>query len=202
MKKKIIAISAAIAILAIAVVGGSLAWFTSSAEVTNTFTVGNVSISLDEANVNKDGKKIPDGQPGVGRGDANSYHIVPGAVLDKDPTVWINAGSESCLVYVYIDNQLGGHATPDIDTVNWLAVSGYNGLYKYKDTVPAVPAAAEKTPLPAVFKTVTIAGEPLDNVTLGTLTNKQIVVKAYAIQSANIGELNTAQMAWAAMTTP
>lgn len=197
MKKKIIAISAAIAILAIAAVGGSLAWFTSSAAVTNTFTVGNVSITLDEATVDTYGKKIPDGQPGAGRGSSNSYHIIPGAVLDKDPTVFVNAGSESCLVYVLIENGLGSHAALDIDTTNWLAVSDYAGLYKYKDTVSAV---TEKTPLPAVFKTVTIAGASLDNTTLATLTSKEIVVKAYAIQSANIGELDTAQMAWDAMT--
>lgn len=197
MKKKIIAISAAIAILAIAVVGGSLAWFTSSAEVTNTFTVGNVSITLDEAKVDVNGKKIPDDQEGAGRGNANSYRIVPGAVLDKDPTVWINAGSESCLVYVLIQNGLDSAATLNINS-DWVAVGGtYTGLYKYKDTVPAATA---KTPLPSVFTTVTIAGATLDNAALSKLANKQIVVKAYAIQSANIEGQNTAQMAWAAMT--
>ncbi len=197
MKKKIIAVSAAIVILAIAVVGGTLAWLTSTDTVTNTFTVGNVSIDLDEAKVDANGKKIPDDQPGAGRGDANSYHIVPGAVLDKDPTVWINAGSESCLVYVLIKNELGGAATLDINA-DWVVVdtTTYPGLYKYKDTVPA---ATVKTSLPAVFTKVTIAGATLDNAALSALANKKIIVKAYAIQSANIGSEDTAALASAAL---
>lgn len=44
MKKKIAAISLAIALIAIAVVGGSLAWFNDTDEVHNTFIVGDIDI--------------------------------------------------------------------------------------------------------------------------------------------------------------
>ena len=48
MKKRIIAISLVVAMLAIAVIGGSLAYFTDTDAATNTFTVGNVDIKLIE----------------------------------------------------------------------------------------------------------------------------------------------------------
>ena len=44
MKRKITAISLVIALVAIAVVGGSLAWFSDTDEATNVFTIGSVEI--------------------------------------------------------------------------------------------------------------------------------------------------------------
>jgi predicted ribosomally synthesized peptide with SipW-like signal peptide len=193
MKKKIIALSAVIAIVAIVAVGGTLAWFTDTAEVTNTITVGNVSIKLDEAKVDEYGKAIADAPRVI----ANSYRIIPGAVLDKDPTVTVNKGSEACLVYVYIDNQLEDYATLNIST-DWVAVDTYSGLYRYEETVPAArDNAIQLTP---VFTKVTIEGKGLTNEILNNLSGKQILVKAYAIQAANTEDLNTAQMAWDALT--
>ena len=49
MKKKLIAISLVVAMLAVAVIGGSLAYFTDTDKETNTFTVGNVKIELLES---------------------------------------------------------------------------------------------------------------------------------------------------------
>lgn len=48
MKKKLIAISLVVAMLAVAIVGGSLAYFTDTDEETNTFTAGGVKIDLIE----------------------------------------------------------------------------------------------------------------------------------------------------------
>ena len=50
MKKKILTLALVIALLAI-VVGGSLAYFTAEDEVTNTFTIGSVSIEVYENNL-------------------------------------------------------------------------------------------------------------------------------------------------------
>ncbi len=50
MKKKITALCLCVALLAVAVVGASLAYFTDTKSAKNTFTVGNVSIALHEAN--------------------------------------------------------------------------------------------------------------------------------------------------------
>ena len=48
MKKKIVLIGAAIALIAILAVGGSLAYFMDTDDVTNVFTVGSVDIEQNE----------------------------------------------------------------------------------------------------------------------------------------------------------
>ena len=84
MKKKITAIFLCVALVAIAIVGASLAYFTDKAEATNTFTAGGVKIALIEQQSNEDhtdfvpyegdkvlmpivgsaqGEKYPNGQP-------------------------------------------------------------------------------------------------------------------------------------------
>ncbi len=53
MKKKILSLSLALAMAAIAVVGGTMAYFTDTDAETNTFTVGNVSIDLIESQLHR-----------------------------------------------------------------------------------------------------------------------------------------------------
>ena len=55
MKKKITAIFLCVALVAIAVVGASLAYFTDTKSATNTFTVGNVKIDLIESKYHREG---------------------------------------------------------------------------------------------------------------------------------------------------
>ena len=78
MKKKLTAIFLCVALVAIAIVGASLAYFTDTKTATNTFTMGDVKIKLDETNVND-----PEGD----RVASNEYNVYPGAVVTKDPIV-------------------------------------------------------------------------------------------------------------------
>ena len=55
MKKKITAIFLCVALVAIAIVGASLAYFTDTKAATNTFTVGNVKIDLIESRFHRQG---------------------------------------------------------------------------------------------------------------------------------------------------
>ena len=55
MKKKITALCLCVALLAVAVVGASLAYFTDTKSATNTFTVGNVKINLIESRYHRQG---------------------------------------------------------------------------------------------------------------------------------------------------
>ena len=55
MKKKLIAIFLCVALVAIAVVGASLAYFTDTKSATNTFTVGDVKIDLIESRYHRTG---------------------------------------------------------------------------------------------------------------------------------------------------
>lgn len=87
MKKKITAIFLCVALVAIAIVGASLAYFTDTKTAENTFTMGDVKIKLDETNVNG-GDRTTDG---------NAYNVYPGAVVVKDPIVH-NTGKNAAYI--------------------------------------------------------------------------------------------------------
>ena len=81
-------------ILVVATVFGTMAYLTSTDEVVNTFTVGNVAIKLDEAKVDTDGSTVE----GAARVKANEYKLMPGHTYTKDPTVTVVDGSEESYV--------------------------------------------------------------------------------------------------------
>jgi len=62
MKKKILAISLAVALIAIMVVGGTLAWFTDEDAANNVFTIGSIEILQHEQQhvIDSNGDKTPD----------------------------------------------------------------------------------------------------------------------------------------------
>ena len=93
MKKKITAIFLCVALVAIAIVGASLAYFTDSKKATNTFTMGNVHIKLDETNVN---------DPTGDRVTENTYNTYPGAVVKKDPIVH-NTGANAAYIRAKVE---------------------------------------------------------------------------------------------------
>lgn len=88
MKKKILAITLCVAMLAIMLVSGTLAYFTDNDAKTNTFTVGNVDIKLTEPKWEETGK-------------AEAENAYPGEALAKDPTV-TNDGKNPCFVRVSV----------------------------------------------------------------------------------------------------
>lgn len=77
-------------LLVAAGVFGTLAYLTGTDTVNNTFTVGNVKITLDEARVTTDGTPVE----GADRVTANEYHLLPGHTYTKDPTVTVEEGSD------------------------------------------------------------------------------------------------------------
>lgn len=89
MRKKIMALTICLAMLAVAAVGSTLAYYTDATEeVVNTFTVGKVEIELAEPAWNEDDPHI----------------LVPGKEpFEKDPTITVKDGSEDCWVFLEID---------------------------------------------------------------------------------------------------
>lgn len=84
-KKKIITLALVAVIAVTAIASASIAYFTDSKTATNTFTMGDVKISLDEAPVDAAGKAIEGDR--VTENEYGMEAAYPGAVLDKDPTV-------------------------------------------------------------------------------------------------------------------
>ena len=111
MKKKILALCLCVALAATAIVGASLAYFTDTKTATNTFTMGDVKIKLDETNVN---------DPQGDRVISNEYNVYPGAVVTKDPIVH-NVGKNAAYIRatVNVENWMNMCAAyyPDFDIV-------------------------------------------------------------------------------------
>ncbi|MBR7184945.1 MAG: SipW-dependent-type signal peptide-containing protein [Clostridia bacterium] len=83
MKRKITALCLVIALLAVAVVGGTMAYFTDTETVTNVFTFGNVEIDLFEHKWDPTTNLLTNEKV-----ETNDYFgIVPGAIYPKNPTV-------------------------------------------------------------------------------------------------------------------
>ena len=115
MKKKSILLTLTAAVLAMAVgVGGTIAYFTSTTEnVKNTFTVGNVAITLDEAKVTYADDVWTAGEERV---QSNTYeNVYPGAELPKDPTIHVAADSQDAYVAMKVVISEAGA---------WLALAG------------------------------------------------------------------------------
>ena len=101
MKKttKALALVLCAMLLVVGSVMGTLAYLTSTEEVTNTFTVGDLEIKLDEAQVDENGKKIT---PEERHAEGNAYHLLPNLTYDKDPTVWVKEGSEEAYIRMIV----------------------------------------------------------------------------------------------------
>ena len=93
MKKKITAISLCAALLAIAIVGASLAYFTDTDAKDNVFTTGKVDITLNE-NFEQNSKLLPS------TGSAQQGTLKNG--VKKEIQVKNEAGSEDTYVRVHI----------------------------------------------------------------------------------------------------
>lgn len=181
MKKKIVSVCLVVCLLATAIIGTTLAYFTDSTQKeTNTFTMGKVDIELDE----------PQWDAGMAA-DEEYNKLVPSTTITKDPTVTVVEGSEDCYVFVKVEkgNNVDNYLTYSIDTTKWTALGdGYEGIYYLNYTT-----------------------NPDENVDYTILTDNQVTVKsdvtgvaqgdeltlsftAYAVQTS--GDFADAQAAW------
>lgn len=191
--KKALLLSLCAVMLVTASVLGTMAYLTSTDEVVNTFTVGNVAITLDETDVDNS-------TPGENdRDQANEYKLMPGKEYVKDPIVHVDADSEDCYLFVKVANEIAD--IEDTKTVleqmgehGWVAVDGAEGVYVYtqNDVLAVVKGDTDVT----VFDTFKVSGN-VDNDTLASCTGKKIDVTAYAIQADGF-DGKTASEIWTA----
>lgn len=193
MKKKTKALMLVLCavLLVTASVLGTMAYLTSTDQVVNTFTVGKVAITLDEAKVDPDGTAVTP----AARVKENAYHLLPGHGYTKDPTVHVQANSEDSFIFVKVENgianyEAGTTIAAQIAANGWTALNGVENVY-YK----TYTKSAESTDLP-VFGSFTIADNA--NATDGWnnfSAETKVTVTAYAVQKSGF---NTAFDAWQA----
>lgn len=173
MKKKTLALVLALTLLVAGVVGSTLAWLTDqTAEVKNTFTVGDINIGLTET--------------------TTDYKMVPGNTIAKDPTVTVKANSEACWLFVKVteSTDLKDFITYAI-AEGWTALPGVDGVY-YRE-VPA--SAADQTFSVLAGDAVTVKSDVTRAMLETAKTDAPtLTFKAYAIQKDHFA---TADAAWA-----
>ena len=179
-----------VSFLAVIVIAASLAaptysWLSSKSEkVVNTFAGGVITVTVDEAQVDTNGKRIEGGERVI----ANSYKYAAGAVLDKDPTPTVLKGSVPCYVFLCVDNELNNLFSMNINTDDWFAVAEEDSktIYIYKETVDA-EHSAEDIMLSPIFTQVTVSKE-LTQDDVAKLGEKKLSVTAYAIQTEALSQ--------------
>lgn len=206
--KKALALVLCAVLLVAGSVMGTLAYLTSTDTVTNTFTVGNVAITLDETDANTDGTANPAASSRV---QANEYHLLPGHRYIKDPTIHVDANSEDCYLFVKVENGIssleaatdsksGTKTIADQLTANgWMHVDGVDNVYvyTYNETKHAVSGGENVK----VFDYFIINGEKTGDQIAAIAgkdeDNAEIKVTAYAIQKDGF-ESQTAEAIWTA----
>lgn len=213
-KKSLLLISCAILLVAASVLG-TMAYLTSQKSVTNTFTVGNVNIKLDEAKVNADGTEVT---PASRTEEGNEYHLVPGHSYTKDPTVTVLKNSEESYVraIVTVENidklkaafpveKFADYYSGDVflleklvegwDNAKWVYNNYSDGKYEFRYYQTITKNSTNDTKLEPLFEKIKLPGEGVTNNTIVNLKTVKIVVNAHAIQKDGF---NTADAAWEA----
>lgn len=177
-KSKALLMTLCAVLLVAASVLGTMAYLTSTDTVKNTFSIGKIAITLDEAKVDDNGKALEN----VARVKANSYKLMPGHKYDKDPTVHVEKGSEDSWIFVKVENGISAFEADtkiadQITTEGWTALAGVNNVY-YK----SYSKDADKNVDLVVFRNFTIA-EGAESVSgWANATNANITITAYAVQ--------------------
>ena len=186
-RRRSVSSRAFIALLALVLVigcvaGGTVAWLVAKTDpVVNTFTYGDINITLTE-------------------NTGNDYKIIPGKDIPKDPTVTVKGGSEDCWLFVKVEESgtfVADKVTYAIDK-DWTALEGEKGVYYRK--VAAVTADTDFSVLEGNKITVK------DTLTKGDIkdiaaTNPTLTFTAYAVQQENIADAATAWKAANPTTT-
>ena len=223
--RKILVSVAALALVAALSIAGTLAYLTDKANVTNTFTVGNIQMTLTETDIKNTNTRTDKG---------NEYRLYPGQTYTKDPVVTIVKNSEDCYVRMLVEvknidqlkaafpqkdeagNVIANNAQyyaadgtflieklcGNWDSVNWPCVKvttkDVEGV-KYATYefryTKVVTNSADDTELPALFQTITVP-ENVDNTALAALGQVEINIIGNAMQY--VGFENNVNGAWTA----
>jgi hypothetical protein len=175
----------------------------------NTFTVGQVSLKLDETDVDETGTPIP----GAERVTGNEYKLIPGKSYVKDPTMTVLSSSEASYVRLLLTitkakelkEVLGSNFLPENyvtgwDKTKWLCTSikenqdnSITYEFRYHEVVAGyVDGKTEDVVLTPLFTSFTAPAE-LTNEDLKKIEGFEIKVVGHGIQATGF---KSADEAW------
>lgn len=194
-KTKVLLTLACVVLLVAASVMGTLAYLTAQDTVVNCFSVGSVSLSLDEQDVDNS-------TASAARDKANTYHLLPGHEYIKDPIVHVNTTSEDSWIFVKVENGITAYEAATSNEANgyktiadqiaaqgWTKLDNVDNVY-YKEYTKNANGADL-----VVFEKFKIADDAnnVDGWATINTQNTKINVIAYAVQKDGFG---TASAAW------
>lgn len=156
-------------------VGGTVAWLVSSTDaVVNTFTYGDINITLTETT-------------------GNDYKIIPGVNIDKNPKVTVMKDSEACWLFVEVKEEgkfVADKVTYSIDD-GWTKGDGTkipaNVYYRSVDAVKA------DTDFAVLQNNKIYVSEDLSKSDIQSITAQpKLTFTAYAVQKDGITDAATA----------
>lgn len=196
MKKKVTAIALAVCILAVAVIGATMAYFTDTDSKTNTFTFGGVDIELTEKSEKDEQNKI---HAGTEKDGGFTYDtVLPGLVYSKVPTVTVKEGPAWVVVTVtvptiYDHPDFFNETANERDFAKEKKVVGENTVYYFYAKNPVNPNGSV-TPFTEVKINPALTQNDVKN-----LPTFNVVVNAYGIQKDGF---SNAEAAFTAAFTP
>lgn len=207
MKKKIVTLSLVVALIAIAVVGGTLAYFTDDDAAENTFTFGKVDIELEETSVADDTKGYIAGEQNTTEG-FDFDNILPGLKYAKEPVITVE--DDSLDAYVFAELIVGNYnelyaaltaAGVDATKLDALLLEADLGTGEVIDAwqegdvfhIVYTNGVMEAEDSWTVFKAVQIPAE-LTSEIVEDLGEVSLKIQAYAVQAEGIAD---AAAAWA-----
>ena len=186
-KTKSIILTSAVVIVLVGIVGTTIAWLASNANLlTNTFTYGDIKISLIESDTS-DGDEDE---------NTNSYDMTPGNEINKDTVVKVDAGSEDCWLFIKLikENDFDKYMTYSVEST-WTNLNGYQDVYYIK-----VNKSDKEQTFNVMKDNIIKVKEELTHADLINITEStypKLEIKAYAVQrNENTEDINTPEKAW------
>ena len=175
--KKALFIMLSAALIVCATVAGTLAWLTDTTDpVVNTFTVGDINITLTESK-NLDLK------------------MVPGRTITKDPKVTVKAGSEACWLFVKVVKSGNFDSFMTFQIANgWTELTEGSGVY-YRIVGDKSADGATDEPFPVISGNKVTVKNTVTKADLNGLTEATyptLTFTAYAVQKDGINDATTA----------
>ena len=195
MKKKIYIIIVSILSICSFLVGTSVAWLSSTTDtVVNTFTYGDINIKIEET----------DTQDNDNNEFTNSYKMLPGNKITKDPKITVLANSEDSYLFVEIKESENFKDFMKYELVEgWTLVEGTENVYvrevTKKDSDQEFYVLKDNTV--TVLESVTKA--MLNDLDKDGQTNyPTLSFTAYAVQrDSKIEAIDTAVEAWSIVSS-
>lgn len=193
---KLLALALALVLAFGGVIGGTVSWLIDAPDpVVNTFTYGDINITLEETDTDLDNDNDP---------NTNQYEMMPGQPIVKDPVITVKSGSETMWLFVKLEKSqnFDEFLTYTVDP-SWVALENVDGVYYRYITAEEIETADLKAHVLAgdtVTVKETVTKEQLNALDEnGASDYPTLTVTAYAVQYAGNP---TAAEAWARINPP